>query len=141
VTAVPAITELGRRTGAELATVAQLYFAIGEALGLPGLARRLAETPVDSHWQADARESMLDKLAQLQRQVSESVLAEREAASGVEPAAWLDGWRVARTGKNRPLALTTGDLGSSGEPVDYAAYVVLLRALEDIAATAVTNRQ
>ncbi len=68
------IAEAAQKVFAGVLDVAKLYFRIGEELGLTEFSRKVYEMKVENHWQAIAREGLIDDIAAQQREISITVL-------------------------------------------------------------------
>jgi glutamate dehydrogenase len=112
------------RQSVELA--AGIYFALVNRLSLRWAASQITSLPTDSHWQALARAAMRDDLANLQRQLTESVV--KLSPSAATATAAIEHWQ-----QHHHLAITrlqdvVTDLKSARES-DLAMLSVLLREL------------
>ncbi len=98
VTTLPALLaalDIAEVAGADrkpVATVAAIYFDLGNRLGVPWLRERIGALPGHAHWQILARSAMQDDLANLQRTVTQEVVAGAGSATAKDPmiAAWQD---------------------------------------------------
>jgi len=75
-----------------VATVAAIYFDLGNRLGVPWLRERIGALPGNAHWQVLARSAMQDDLASLQRTVTQEVVAGAGTATATDQmiAIWRD---------------------------------------------------
>jgi len=75
--------------------VAGVYFALATQLGLPELREQITALPADQHWQALARNAMLDDLTGLQCALTgEALNGFDETASPDAPDALLSAWQA-----------------------------------------------
>ncbi|MDQ6647339.1 MAG: NAD-glutamate dehydrogenase [Pseudomonadota bacterium] len=84
------MVEVVQQSGQPMDKVAHIFFELGEALDLEWLRGQIEALPVEGHWHAQARGSLLDELNQQHRALVLQVLAmpsEREDVSAVQ--AWL----------------------------------------------------
>ncbi|MBO0725670.1 MAG: NAD-glutamate dehydrogenase, partial [Blastocatellia bacterium] len=84
------IVEVAAMSDQEVECVAGVYFNLATQLGLPELRKQISALPADQHWQAMARNAMLDDLAGLQRAITvEAINGFNQATSPEElVAAW-----------------------------------------------------
>ncbi|ODV19052.1 MAG: glutamate dehydrogenase [Lysobacteraceae bacterium SCN 69-25] len=68
------IIDTAQDNGLEVARVAQVHFALGEALHLKWLMSKVEELPVETRWHAHARGSLRDELYQQHRALAAQVL-------------------------------------------------------------------
>ncbi len=127
------IIEASDVTGQDPAQVAASYFAVGGALELSWYLQQITGLPVESNWQALAREAFRDDLDWQQRAITVSLLQMAEGPAEIEGrvAVWLE--------QHRPLVgrwkTMLGELrGATG--TDYAMYAVANRELMDLAQSA-----
>jgi glutamate dehydrogenase len=123
------IVEAAHKVSATVLDAAQLYFRIGEILGLTEFSRKIYEMKVDNHWQALAREGLIDDVAAEQKQITIMVLScgatgdvDKCLANWIEARQLLvDRWRAA-------LAELKTAPGS-----EFAMFSVVLRELANLA--------
>jgi glutamate dehydrogenase len=85
------MVEVAQQTGEPIAKVANVFFELGQALDLEWLRGQIEALPVDGHWHAQARGSLLDELNHQHRALATQVLALSGARKDVSPVqAWLD---------------------------------------------------
>ena len=85
------IVEVVQQTGQPIAKVANVFFELGQALDLEWLRGQIEALPVDGHWHAQARGSLLDELNHQHRALATQVLALPGGNKDVSPVqAWLD---------------------------------------------------
>ena len=108
---------------------AAIYFSLAGKLSLGWVASQVGRLPTETHWQAMARAAMRDDLANLQRQLTESVMQLSPSATRVDAAAQaIDVWE---THHAKPLAHmhdVMNDLKAARDS-DLAMLSVLLREL------------
>jgi len=88
----PGIIEAQEETGLPLQEVANLYFAVGDALALDWFARAVSALAPKSHWEALARESFREDLTWQQRALTIGILRSRKPDQGCRRH-WMPGWR------------------------------------------------
>ena len=127
------IIEAADVTGKDASEVATAYFAVGGALELSWYLQQITNLPVETNWQALAREAFRDDLDWQQRAITVSVLQMADGPQEIEArvALWLDQhqrlvdrWKVMLA----ELRSATG--------TDYAMYAVANRELMDLAQSA-----
>lgn len=125
------IVEAAHRVDAKVLDVAQLYFQIGEALGLTEFSQKIYEMKVENHWQALAREGLIDDIAAEQKQITTMVLSCDSAGDGdvVECLAnWIESRQVLVDRWRAALAELKTAPGA-----EFAMYSVVLRELANLA--------
>ncbi|MEI7036935.1 NAD-glutamate dehydrogenase [Fulvimonas yonginensis] len=89
--AVLDMVEVARQSDHSVATVAQVFYELGEALDLEWLRGQIEALPVEGHWHAQARGSLLDELNLQHRALAQQVLALAGGNREVSPVrAWLE---------------------------------------------------
>jgi glutamate dehydrogenase len=89
--AVLDMAEVAQQSGQPIAKVASVFYELGEALDLEWLRDQIEALPVEGHWHAQARGSLLDELNQQHRALSMQVLAQAGAGKDLSPVqAWLE---------------------------------------------------
>jgi len=88
--AVLDMVEVSRQSGRPIAEVARVFYELGEALDLDWLRGQIEALPVEGHWHAQARGSLLDELAQQHRALAQQVLG--MAASGEAGKSPVQAW-------------------------------------------------
>jgi len=136
VTTLPALLaalDIAEVAGADrksVATVAAIYFDLGNRLGVPWLRERIGALPGHAHWQILARSAMQDDLASMQRTVTQEVVAGAGSASAKDPmiAVWQDQNR-------RPLERVAKLLAEvrAVEAPDASMLAVVLREMRNLA--------
>ena len=84
------MVEVAQQSGQPIEKVASVFFELGEALDLEWLRSQIEALPVEGHWHAQARGSLLDELNHQHRALALQVLSltgERKDVSPVQ--AWL----------------------------------------------------
>ena len=85
------MVEVAKQTGQPIAKVANVFFELGQALDLEWLRGQIEALPVDGHWHAQARGSLLDELNHQHRALAIQVLALAGGKQDGSPVqAWLD---------------------------------------------------
>ncbi len=136
VTTLPALLsalDIAEVAGADkkpVATVAAIYFDLGNRLGVPWLRERIGALPGHAHWQILARSAMQDDLANLQRTVTQEVVAGAGTLTAKDRmiAAWQDQNR-------RPLERVAKLLAEvrAVEAPDASMLSVVLREMRNLA--------
>ena len=85
------MVEVAQQTGQPIAKVANVFYELGHALDLEWLRGQIEALPVEGHWHAQARGSLLDELNHQHRALATQVLAYK-AGNGTASLvqAWLD---------------------------------------------------
>ncbi len=85
------MVEVAQQSGAPIARVATVFYELGEALDLEWLRDQIEALPVEGHWHAQARGSLLDELNHQHRALALQVLALCGDRADVSPVrAWLE---------------------------------------------------
>ncbi|HWU75171.1 MAG TPA: NAD-glutamate dehydrogenase domain-containing protein [Rhodanobacter sp.] len=84
------MVEVAQQGGQPMEQVARVFFELGEALDLEWLRGQIEALPVEGHWHAQARGSLLDELNHQHRALVLQVLALDKGSKDVSPVqAWL----------------------------------------------------
>jgi glutamate dehydrogenase len=84
------MVEVAQQSGQPIEKVANVFFELGEALDLEWLRDQIEALPVEGHWHAQARGSLLDELNHQHRALSLQVLSLSGGSKDVSPVqAWL----------------------------------------------------
>ena len=122
------MADVAQQSGRPIEKVAQVFYELGEALDLEWLRDQIEALPVEGHWHAQARGSLLDELNQQHRALALQVLAmasDRTDISAVQ--AWLQR-------DNATLQYTRGMLAEIlTQNVDYPIASVAVRRLAQLA--------
>jgi glutamate dehydrogenase len=123
------IVEVAAEHAQPIDRVAQVYYALGEALHLKWLMSRIEELPVDGRWHAQARGTLRDELFGHQRALAAQVLA--RAKPSEDGAAAVARWLGREDG---PLRFTLGMLADMRNQVamDYPTVSVAIRRLAQL---------
>jgi glutamate dehydrogenase len=124
------IAEVAIERNLPVADVAQVYFALGEALHTRWLMDSVEKLPVEGRWHAQARGVLRDELQSQQRELVGLVLS--TAPAGVRPAELVRQWL------DRDDAALRYTLGMFGDmrnlrSMDFATLSVAVRRLAQIA--------
>ncbi|HUA79269.1 MAG TPA: NAD-glutamate dehydrogenase domain-containing protein, partial [Dyella sp.] len=85
------IVEVAQQTGQPIAKVAVAFYELGQVLDLEWLRGQIEALPVDGHWHAQARGSLLDELNHQHRALVMQILALTGTSKDVSPVqAWLN---------------------------------------------------
>ena len=109
-----------------VALAAAIYFSLVGKLSLRWVATQVTSLPTDTHWQAMARAAMRDDVANLQRQLTESVLKLSSSASHADVA--ISAWETHHAKALMRMREVMEDLQAARES-DLAMLSVLLREL------------
>lgn len=125
------ICEAAQKGEMAVLEVAQLFFRIGEVLGLTGFSRQIFDMKVESHWQAIAREGLLDDIAAEQKAITVAIL-NCKAHAGADRDTCLESWLEQRQPLVDRWQEALAELKSA--PVaEFAMYSVVLRELSNLA--------
>ncbi len=124
------ILEAADETGQSPAQVAAAYFAVGGALELPWYLQQLTALPVESNWQALAREGFRDDLDNQQRAITVSVLQMDGGPEELDARA--DAWLAQRQYQVERWRTMLAELRTTSV-ADYTMYAVASRELQDLA--------
>ncbi len=124
------ILEAADETGQSPAQVAAAYFAVGGALELPWYLQQLTALPVESNWQALAREGFRDDLDNQQRAITVSVLQMEDGPE--ELGARTEAWLAQRQYQVERWRTMLAELRTTSA-ADYTMYAVASRELQDLA--------
>ena len=84
------MAEVAQQSGRPIEKVAHVFYELGEALDLEWLRGQIEALPVEGHWHAQARGSLLDELNHQHRALVMQVLALASERTDVSPVqAWL----------------------------------------------------
>jgi len=84
------MVEVAQQSGQPMEKVAAVFFELGEALDLEWLRDQIEALPVEGHWHAQARGSLLDELNHQHRALALQVLSLTGDRKDVSPVqAWL----------------------------------------------------
>jgi len=85
------MVEVAQQAGQPIAKVASVFYELGEALDLEWLRDQIEALPVEGHWHAQARGSLLDELNHQHRALALQVLALSGSRKDISPVqAWLE---------------------------------------------------
>lgn len=124
------IIEAQEETGLPLKDVANLYFAVGDALALDWFAIAISALTPRSHWEALARESFREDLTWQQRALTTGILWSRSSDQGLEAS--LDSWMQEHAALIERWHTLLGELRSQPNP-EYPMFSVAMRELLDLA--------
>lgn len=120
------IVELSHETKRPVELAAQLYFALIGRLNLRWVANQITALLTDTHWQSMARAAMRDDLANLQRQLTKSVLTHSPSLTAAE--ALIAAWEMHNHKNLQRVRDVLKDLTTARES-DLAMLSVLMREL------------
>jgi glutamate dehydrogenase len=84
------MVEVVQQSGQPMEKVARVFFELGEVLDLEWLRGQIEALPVEGHWHAQARGSLLDELSHQHRALALQVLGMAGATGDLSPVqAWL----------------------------------------------------
>jgi glutamate dehydrogenase len=110
-----------------------LYFRIGEELGLTEFSRKIYEMKVENHWQAIAREGLIDDIAVQQREISIMVLR-CDASNGGNVEECLVNWMAGRQPLVDRWHTALAEI-KSATAAEFAMFSVVLRELANLSRT------
>jgi len=118
----PAIVQLAHATGRDLATVAGVFFHLGEAVNLDWLQQQVDGFAPANRWQRLARQVVEDDLAVLRRDLAERVLV---STAPRPPEAAVQAYLAERPNGHRRLLALMRSLGGDGIADMDAAMVAI----------------
>jgi glutamate dehydrogenase len=124
------MVESARITGAEPARVAEIYFHLGDRLGLHWFAEQISDAKVENYWQAMARETFMDDVESQMRTLAVSLI--RLADDGEAISTTIDRWIAQHTLLVERWRSMINEL-QAAPGTDFAMYSVALRELLDLA--------
>lgn len=110
--------------------VAQLYFAVSDYLDLPWFAQQISDVKVDNYWQAMARESYLDDLEVLLRNLVSILIPQIGDVASIDDA--IANWASQEHILVARWKAMTSELQATSN-ADFAVFSVALRELRDLA--------
>lgn len=129
--------DISHTSGEKLATVVEVYYAIGENLQLNWLGKMINQLRVSNNWQALARETYLDDLAWQQRILTANIVATIDKSGSA--ASKVQKWS-ARHEASLERAKEMLELLRAEQEPDYAMFSVVLRELQALAQQTVVRR-
>jgi glutamate dehydrogenase len=122
--------DISQTCGEKLATVVEVYYALGEELQLNWLGKMMNQLRVSNNWQALARESYLDDLAWQQRILTANIVgsSDKSGSAARKVQRWSEKSAASLSRAKEMLEL----LKAEQEP-DYAMFSVVLRELQALA--------
>ncbi len=124
------MVEAARVSGADPVRVAEIYFVLGDRLGLYWFANQIAEAKVGSYWQAMAREAFMDDLESQMRTLAVALI--RLSGDNRDIDESVDKWLLQHQVLAERWKSMINELqGASG--TDFAMFSVALRELLDLA--------
>jgi len=124
------IVEVAAESGADVPTVAGVYFGVGGRLDLGWMSQQITGLPALSHWQALARVAMRNDLSSLARELARSVLA--AGTEGSDAASRIAAWEARRASQIARCHQVLADVKPAAA-VDMPMLSVLLRELRSLA--------
>jgi len=114
----------------KLATVVEVYYAVGEELQLNWLGKMINQLRVSNNWQALARESYLDDLAWQQRILTANIVgaSDRSGSAASKVRRWSEESAASLSRAKQMLEFLRAEI----DP-DYAMFSVVLRELQALA--------
>ncbi len=84
------MVEVAQQTGKSVESVARVFYELGEVLDLDWLRNQIEALPVEGHWHAQARGSLLDELNHQHRSLASQVLMQHGEHGDLSPVqVWL----------------------------------------------------
>ncbi|BFM16430.1 NAD-glutamate dehydrogenase GdhB [Maricurvus nonylphenolicus] len=124
------MVESARITGAEPVRVAEIYFHLGDRLGLHWFAEQISDAMVENYWQAIARETFMDDIESQMRTLAVSLI--RLGSEEEELSTTIDRWMAQHTLLVERWRSMINEL-QAAPGTDFAMYSVALRELLDLA--------
>jgi glutamate dehydrogenase len=128
---VPAldIAEIGASSGLDVASVAEVYFALGAQLELHWLRDRIVALPRDTRWEAMARAALRDDVYAEQAALTAEVI--REGADGRGARERIAGWSAQNADAVERCVQVLGDIKAGGT-ADLARLSVAVREIRNL---------
>jgi glutamate dehydrogenase len=123
------VVEVARVCGVSVLDAARVFYALHEKLRLDDFASRLSAVPVETHWQAVARESFLDDLEAQLRLIITAMLRTHAADQAAEG---LDQWLSGKANWLSRWLQMVHEVQSGGRD-DFALFSVAIRELMELA--------
>jgi glutamate dehydrogenase len=124
------MVESARLTGADPLRVAEIYFHLGDCLGLHWFAEQISDAKVENYWQAMARETFMDDIESQARTLAVSLI--RLASDGEDVATTIERWMKQHSLLVERWRSMINEL-QAATGTDFAMYSVALRELLDLA--------
>ncbi|GJM14516.1 MAG: hypothetical protein DHS20C12_29190 [Pseudohongiella sp.] len=122
--------DISRTRKEKLATVVEVYYAVGEELQLNWLGKMINQLRVSNNWQALARETYLDDLAWQQRILTAKIVGTKNKSGSASSK--VSKWSEANADSLSRAKEMLEFLKAEQEP-DYAMFSVVLRELQALA--------
>ena len=128
--------DISQTRGEKLATVVEVYYAVGETLRLNWLGKMINQLRVSNNWQALARETYLDDLSWQQRILTSNIVAtmKKSGSSASKVQKWSEKHEASLSRAKEMLELLTSE-----QDPDYAMFSVVLRELQALAQESVVR--
>jgi glutamate dehydrogenase len=124
------IAEATQKVSGTTLDVARMFFRIGEDLGLTEFSRKVYDMKVQNHWQAIAREGLIDDIAAEQKAITIMVLS-CPGAADLEVSECLSNWIETRQTLVTRWRSALAEL-KTAPGVEFAMYSVVLRELANL---------
>jgi glutamate dehydrogenase len=124
------VAEASRRSNHDMDEVAELYFALSEALSLPWFANQIANLKVETFWQAMARETYMDDLEAQLRSLTISLI--KFSTGKASMVSLIETWNNQQSLLINRWKLMVNEL-QAASGTDFAVFSVALRELLDLA--------
>ena len=122
------VVETSARRNIDVQRVAQVYFGLGEALGLHWLRSRVESLEVGGQWHARARANLRDELLTQHNQLVEQILHNKRKDGDL-----LASWMSTNSAPVKEVLDMMHDMRSNSD-MDYATIAVAVRSLARLAA-------
>jgi len=122
--------DISQTRGEKLASVVEVYYAVGEELQLDWLGKMINQLRVSNNWQALARESYLDDLAWQQRILTANIVGSSDKSGSA--ARKVERWSEEGSASLSRAKDMLESLKAEIDP-DYAMFSVVLRELQALA--------
>lgn len=129
---ITSFVEISQSTGHGLATIFDVYYAMGEELQLNWLSEMINQLDVGNYWEALARESYLDDMSWQQRALTLNALTAAEKR--VSPKSVVVKWAAINEEPLLRVKTMLARLQAESRP-DYSMFSVALRELLNLAQT------
>jgi len=123
------VVEVARICSVSILDAAKAFYALHDKLKLDNFAGRLSAAPVETHWQAVARESFLDDLEAQLRMIITAILRANAADQAV---AGLDQWLNSKANWLQRWLQMVNEIETNANS-DFALFSVAIRELIELA--------
>jgi glutamate dehydrogenase len=121
------IVTVARERGVDETQVGNVYFLLGDELGIQWLRDQIERLPVQGRWQAMARNSLRENVYRLQRNLSARILG----GGGGSPAAIVRDWLTSNRGPVGRMQQILEEMRTTGA-LDFATLSVAVQELRQL---------